>query len=112
MHWVSKKRKRMLLHEAFLGGWQAALGTTVTSPRVRKVVESCFELWLEDASGEVDVLGLRFRRRWDLPKTTLSPRSLEPFRPHTRVVARIPLQRTGSEHLVGTYGAHRRHIPS
>lgn len=110
MHWVSKKRKRMLLQEAFLGGWQAALGTNVTSPRVRQVVESCFELWLEDAAGEVDVLGLRFRRRWDLPRTTLPSQTLEPFRPRATVVAWIPLQRSGSEHL--TSGAHRRSTPS
>lgn len=98
MHWVSKKRKRKLLHEAFVGGWQAALGVNVTNPRVLAVLESCFELWLEEATGEVDVLGLRFRRRWDLPKTKLSPEALEPFRKEVPVTFSIPIpvQRTGA----------------
>jgi hypothetical protein len=95
MHWVSKRRKRKLLHEAFIGGWQAALGVNVTNPRVLAVLESCFELWLEEATGEVDVLGLRFRRRWDLPKTNLPPEALEPFRQPAPVTISIPAQRTG-----------------
>ncbi|HET7358016.1 MAG TPA: hypothetical protein VFJ09_15200 [Nocardioidaceae bacterium] len=96
MHWVSKKRKRKLLHEAFVGGWQAALGVNVTNPRVLAVLESCFELWLEEATGEVDVLGLRFRRRWDLPKTKLPPEALDPFRQQPPMTISIPAQRTGS----------------
>ncbi len=108
MHWVTKKRKRKLLHEAFIGGWQAALGANIRSPRVLEVVESCFELWLEDATGEVDVLGLRFRRRWDLPKTTLPPETLARYRQAATVGPRIPAQRRASEDLVAAGGTHRR----
>jgi len=96
MHWVSKRRKRKLLHEAFVGGWQAALGVNVTNPRVLAVLESCFELWLEEASGEVDVLGLRFRRRWDLPRTKLPAETLEPYRRQRPATISIPAQRTGA----------------
>lgn len=107
MHWVSKKRKRQLLFEAFAGGWQAGLGMKVTNPRVLQVVEACFELWLEDATGEVDVLGLRFRRRWDLPKTALSKSALQPYRKPAPTQLKIPAQRTGPETLTSA-GAHRR----
>lgn len=61
-----QKREAML--EAFIAGWQAALAVNITNPRVLAVVESCFELWLQDACEETDVLGLRFRGRQDLPK--------------------------------------------
>jgi len=107
MHWVSKKRKRKLLHEAFVGGWQAALGVNVTNPRVLAVLESCFELWLEEATGEVDVLGLRFRRRWDLPRTKLSPEALDPFRREVPVTISIPVQRTGVADEHGSADGHR-----
>ena len=107
MHWVSKKRKRKLLFEAFAGGWQAGLGTNVTNPRVLEVIEACFELWLEEATGEVDVLGLRFRRRWDLPKTVLSQSTLQPYRKQAPTTPWIPHQRTGSEDL-SSAGTHRR----
>jgi len=107
MHWVSKKRKRKLLHEAFVGGWQAALGVNVTNPRVLAVLESCFELWLEEATGEVDVLGLRFRRRWDLPKTKLPAEALEPFRKEVPMTISIPVQRTGAADERGSADRHR-----
>ena len=60
-------RQRRLLHEAFTAGWQAALAVKVTSPTVLAVIESCFELWLEEEVDERGVLGLPFRRRYDLP---------------------------------------------
>ena len=60
-------RQRKLLHEAFTAGWQAALAVKVTSPSVLAVIESCFELWLEEEVDERGVLGLPFRRRYDLP---------------------------------------------
>lgn len=59
--------QRELLLEAFIAGWQAALAVNVTHPRVRAMIESCFELWLTEASDEVDVLGLPFHGRNDLP---------------------------------------------
>ena len=61
------EREREMLHEAFTAGWQAALAVRITNPRVLAVVESCFEQWLMEAADEVDVLGLAFRRREDLP---------------------------------------------
>ena len=79
--------QREILHEAFTAGWQAALAVTITSPRVLAVVESCFELWLEEAVDETDVLGLVFRGRDDLPVPTW--RVLSPFR------VRVPEQRSG-----------------
>ena len=60
-------RQRKLLHEAFVAGWQAALAVKVTSPSVLAVIESCFELWLEEEVDERGVLGLPFKRRYDLP---------------------------------------------
>ena len=107
MYWVSNRRKRKLLFEAFVGGWQAALGTKVTNPRALKVLETCFELWLEDAAGEVDVLGLRFRKRSDIPRTTFPQSALKPYRRQPSALPRIPTQRTGSEDVTST-GAHRR----
>jgi hypothetical protein len=59
---------REVLLEAFTAGWQAALAVHITNPRVLAVVESCFEGWLREATGEREVLGLRFRRRRDLPR--------------------------------------------
>jgi hypothetical protein len=107
MHWVSNKRKRQLLFEAFAGGWQAGLGTNATNPRVLKVIEACFELWLEDATGEVNVLGLRFRRRWDLPSTLLSQSALKPYRTKPPAAPRLPAQRTAVEGPTSP-GTHRR----
>ena len=62
------EEQRELLLEAFLGGWQAALGRFVRHPRALAVVEACFDLWLEEASDEIEILGLPFRRRDGLPK--------------------------------------------
>lgn len=61
------EHERKLLREAFTAGWQAALGVKIRDPRVLAVVDSCFELWLQEAVDEADVLGLVFRGRYDLP---------------------------------------------
>ncbi len=58
---------RQILREAFTAGWQAALGMNITSPGVLAVIESCFDLWLEEAVDEEEVFGLAFRGREDLP---------------------------------------------
>jgi hypothetical protein len=68
MREAEQKHARELLQEAFTAGWQAALAVRITNPRVLAVVESCFEMWLEDAADEVDVLGLMFYGRDDLPR--------------------------------------------
>ena len=75
----SRVAQRELLLEAFLGGWQAALGRYV-HPCARPVVEACFDLWLEETADEVDILGLAFRRRTGLPQRTAPPL---PFGPPT-----------------------------
>jgi hypothetical protein len=62
------ERQRRLLYEAFVAGWQAGLAVRVTSPAVRAVVEQCFEMWLQEEVDERGVLGLPFRRRFDLPE--------------------------------------------
>jgi len=67
----TREEERELLLEAFLGGWQAALGRYV-NPRARAVVEACFDLWLEEAADEVEILGLPFRRRAGLPQRLLA----------------------------------------
>jgi hypothetical protein len=67
MHESAHERERELLLEAFLAGWQAALAVKITHPRVLAVIESCFEEWLLEAADEVEVLGLPFRRREELP---------------------------------------------
>lgn len=61
------EHERQVLREAFTAGWQAALGMRIRDPRVLAVVDSCFELWLQEAVDEADVLGLVFRGRYDLP---------------------------------------------
>lgn len=70
MNEAELEREREMLHEAFTAGWQAALAVRITNPAVLAVVESCFEMWLEEASDEVEVFGLAFRRRQDLPLPT------------------------------------------
>jgi len=65
----SREEERELLLEAFLGGWQAALGRYV-HPQARGVVEACFDRWLEEAADEVEIFGLPFRRRAGLPQRT------------------------------------------
>jgi hypothetical protein len=37
------------------------------------VIESCFELWLEEAVDEAEVLGLVFRGRYDIPGPGMRP---------------------------------------
>ena len=63
-------RERDVLQEAFLAGWQAALAVEITHPRVLAVVDSCFEMWLEEAGDESELFGLVFRGREDLPLPT------------------------------------------
>jgi hypothetical protein len=75
------ERQRKLLHEAFRAGWQAALAVKVTSSPALAVIESCFDLWLEEEVDERGVFGLPFRRRYDLPR----PKRL-----------RVPLVRSGA----------------
>ena len=67
MSHAEEDHARRLLLEAFTAGWQAALAVTITNPRVFAVVESCFDLWLVEAVDQVDVFGLPFRGRADLP---------------------------------------------
>lgn len=64
---LSEEEERDLLFQAFRAGWQAALAVNITNPRVLAVLESCFEGWLVEAADEVEVFGLAFRRREDLP---------------------------------------------
>ncbi len=64
---AEEDHNRKVLLEAFTAGWQAGLAVTISNPRVLAVVESCFELWLQEAVDERDVLGLSFRGRPDLP---------------------------------------------
>jgi len=64
----AEEHQRKVLHEAFKAGWQAALARNVTSPPALAVIESCFDLWLREEVGERRVLGLSFRRRYDLPR--------------------------------------------
>ena len=66
-----EEHERQILHEAFLAGWQAALGVYVTHPRVLAIVDTCFEQWLGEAADEAEVLGLMFRGRYDLPGSLL-----------------------------------------
>lgn len=75
---AEEERNREVLLEAFTAGWQAGLAVTISNPRVLAVVESCFEMWLREAADEVDVFGLSFRGRPDLP--TPSP-DAEPLAP-------------------------------
>ena len=67
MHESAHERERALLLEAFQAGWQAALAVNITHPRVLAIIESCFEDWLLEATDEVEVFGLPFRRRGELP---------------------------------------------
>ncbi len=85
---------RQLLEEAFVAGWQAALAVRITNPRVLAVVDSCFELWLEEAADEAEVLGLPFRRREDLPlvrreEPVATPAPTVPHRPVRRRKASV-----------------------
>ncbi|MGZ5417585.1 MAG: hypothetical protein ACXWDI_10420 [Nocardioides sp.] len=64
------EQDRELLVEAFRAGWQAALAIRISNPRVLAVIDNCFEEWLVEAADEVEVFGLAFRRRENLPRTT------------------------------------------
>ncbi len=96
---------REVLLEAFTAGWQAALAVTISNPRVLAVVESCFEQWLCEATDEVDVLGLPFRGREDLPGPSRLPSRLP----------RVPGQRRAPEdaagHLTGPPGPEPEAAP-
>ena len=67
MNNAHEEQVRDLLLEAFTAGWQAALAVQITNPRVLRVVEACFDLWLREAVDETEVLGFSFRSRDDLP---------------------------------------------
>jgi hypothetical protein len=47
---------------------------------VLAVIDSCFEEWLVEAADEVEVFGLAFRRRENLPKTTRTTRTTRTHR--------------------------------
>ena len=64
---IRRNKKREQLFEAFLGGWQAALAVNIRNPQVIAVIEDCYDMWLETMADEVDILGVTFRRRLDLP---------------------------------------------
>lgn len=64
---ADEEHNREALLEAFTAGWQAGLAVTITHPRVFAVVEKCFDMWLHEAVDEVEVFGLPFRGRIDLP---------------------------------------------
>lgn len=67
MNEAELEREREMLREAFVAGWQAALAVRVNNPAVLAVITSCFDQWLQEESDEVEVFGLAFRRRQDLP---------------------------------------------
>jgi hypothetical protein len=73
-----EEREREILREAFVAGWQAALGRTIRNPAVLAVIDSCFEQWLIEAADEAEVLGLMFRGRYDLPGSILKDTPLAP----------------------------------
>lgn len=114
-----RAKQREVLLEAFTAGWQAALAVEITNPRVLAVVESCFELWLEEATGEVDVLGLAFRGREDLPMPDARhvPAWLAPSPPRPRgrpaeQPARRPIEELRPlELLAGLRDRSRRDVP-
>jgi hypothetical protein len=70
---AQSERERKVLLESFTAGWQAALAMNIRDPRVLAVIESCFELWLEEAVDEAEVLGLVFRGRYDIPGPGMRP---------------------------------------
>lgn len=75
---ADEERNREVLLEAFTAGWQAGLAVTISNPRVLAVVESCFEMWLREAADEVDVFGLSFRGRPELPAPSPDAEPLSP----------------------------------
>lgn len=106
-----QERQRKILHEAFMAGWQAALAVKITSPVVLGVVESCFEMWLQEEVDERHVLGLPFRRRYDLPTPgQRSRRAPDGKAPHER--SKVNAHRKPSQHeLVQTRPALHFELP-
>lgn len=94
---ADEERNREVLLEAFTAGWQAGLAVTISNPRVFAVVESCFEMWLREAADEVDVFGLSFRGRPDLPAPSPDAEPLPPAQVGwRRVLAGPPAARADS----------------
>jgi hypothetical protein len=87
-----EEHERQILHEAFLAGWQAALGVYVTSPRALAIIDTCFEQWLGEAADEAEVLGLMFRGRYDLPGSLLKTSTPQPSPPETSPPRPSPAQ--------------------
>ncbi len=111
------QQERELLLEAFNAGWQAALGIKITHPRVLAVMESCFESWLLEATDEVEVFGLSFRRREELPHLvqTRAPErtradepdpAAEPAAPPARVPVAAFEERAPEKSRGGTFSAN------
>jgi hypothetical protein len=103
-----EEHEREILREAFVAGWQAALGRVVTNPAVLAVIDSCFEQWLIEAADEAEVLGLMFRGRYDLPGSVLKDPALAADFPLGQRPTAVPAQieRQGSHH------ANERHRAS
>lgn len=91
-----EEHERQILHEAFLAGWQAALGVYVTGPRALAIIDTCFEQWLGEAADEAEVLGLMFRGRYDLPGSLLktSPPQAPPPRTSPPQTSPLPVELT------------------
>ena len=102
------ERERELLVDAFRAGWQAALAIRITNPRVLAVVDSCFEEWLVEAADEVEVFGLAFRRRGNLPRTTRTTRDtrtpVEP--PRHRAPEPTPVAAFEESSFSGAFSPH------
>ena len=110
------EQDRELLVEAFRAGWQAALAIRITNPRVLAVIDSCFEEWLVEAADEVEVFGLAFRRRENLPRTTWDPddpdaRSREPPREPHDPRPRVPVAAFEESSLGGAFTPLRPRRP-
>jgi hypothetical protein len=87
-----EEHEREILREAFVAGWQAALGRVVTNPAVLAVIETCFEQWLIEAADEAEVLGLMFRGRYDLPGSVLKDPALAADFPLGQRPTAVPAQ--------------------
>jgi hypothetical protein len=99
---------RELLVEAFRAGWQAALAIRISNPRVLAVIDSCFEEWLVETADEVEVFGLAFRRRENLPRTTQVAQTPPPQKqpPRHRAPAQAPVAAFEESSLGGALSAN------